>query len=205
MKCYLCLFILGLAAVGSFAQTAPPAGDITRVSGEVTAVTAAAHEIALKPDSGGAMTVKLTDKTVYLRVPLGEKDLKNAIPIRLEDIVVGDRILARGRMSEDHGSIEAAQGSCHGPRGRCEEARRGPGGVAKTWHGRRRDRHQSGQPRNHHFGRARGKRRVLVTVEAPAGVTFRRYAPDSVRVHRRAGQLLRGAQRRRSPAGAGRP
>jgi len=180
MKCYLCLFILGLTAVGCFAQTTAPAGDITRVSGEVTAVTAAAHEIALKPDSGGAVTVKLTEKTVYLRVPLGEKDLKNATPIHLEDIVVGDRILARGRMTEDHGSVEAARVlvmaradvAKKAAADRAEWQKRGTAGAVTATNPASREITISVGPRE----TAR-----LVTVEAPASVTFRRYAPDSVR------------------------
>ena len=180
MKRYLCLFILELTAVGSFAQTTPPAGDITRVGGEVTAVAAAAHEIALKPDSGGAITVKLTDKTVYLRVPLGEKDLKNATPIRLEDVVVGDRVLARGRMSEDHGSIEAvrvlvmarADVAKKHAADRAEWQKRGTAGSVTAT-----------DPASREITISVGVRETarVVTVEAPAGATFRRYAPDSVR------------------------
>jgi hypothetical protein len=180
MKRYLCLFVLGLMPAGSFAQASPPAGDITRVGGEVTAVAAAAHEIALKPDSGGAVTVKLTDKTVYLRVPLGEKDLKNATPIRLEDVVVGDRILARGRMSEDRGSVEAtrvlvmARADVARKRAadRAEWQKRGTAGAVTATN-----------PASREITISVGTRETarVVTVEAPAGVTFRRYAPDSVR------------------------
>src|SRR5271157_2520852 len=107
MKCYLCLFVLGMTAVGCFAQTAPPVGgqapEIAKVIGEVTAVNAAAHEIAIKPDSGGPVTVKLSDKTLYLRIPLGEKDLTKATRIALDELGAGDRVYARGRMSDDHG------------------------------------------------------------------------------------------------------
>ena len=180
MKRYLCLFVLGLTALRSFAQTTPPSGDITRVSGEVTAVTAAAHEITLKPDSGGAVTVKLTDRTVYLRVPLGEKDLKNATPIRLEDVVAGDRVLARGRMSEDHGSIEAVRVLVMA---RADVARKHAADSAEWQKRGIAGAVTATNPASREITISVGSREAahVVTVEAPAGVTFRRYAPDSVR------------------------
>ena len=180
MKRYLCLLILGLAAVGCFAQTTPPAGDITRAIGEVTAVNADAREIALKPDSGGAVTVKLTDKTRYLRVPPGEKDLKKAAQITLADVGAGDRVLARGRMSDDKGSIEAALvivmtradlARKHAADSAEWQKRGTAGAVTAT------------NPASREITISVGSREAarVVTVEAPAGVTFRRYAPDSVR------------------------
>ena len=184
MKRHLCLLVFGLLVVGCFAQTAPPAGgqtgDITRASGEVTAVNAAAHEIVLKPDSGGAVTVKLTDKTLYLRVPLGEKDLKKATSITLQDVAAGDRVVARGRLSEDHGSFEAARvfvmtradlARKHAA-DREEWQKRGTAGAVTAT-----------DPAAREITISVGARETarVVTVEAPAGVTFRRYAPDSVR------------------------
>lgn len=184
MKRFLCLSVLGLAAVGCLAQTAPPAsgqpGEITRVIGEVTAVNAATHEIALKPDSGGAVTVKLTDKTLYLRVPPGEKDLKKAARIALDDVGAGDRVLARGRMSEDRAALEAATiivmtradlARKHAA-DREEWQKRGTAGTVTATNPATREITISAGPRE----TAR-----VVTVEAPSDVRFRRYAPDSVR------------------------
>jgi len=179
----LCLFSFGLLAVGCFAQPAPPvggqAGEITRLIGEVTAVNAAAHEITLKTVSGAA-TVKLTDRTRYLRVPPGETDLKKAVPIALENIGVGDRLRARGRMSEDKSSLVVLEVLVmtradlvrKATADREEWQKRGTAGTVTATN-----------PAAREITISVGARETarLVTVEAPAGVPLRRYAPDSVR------------------------
>ncbi|MGA1990470.1 MAG: hypothetical protein ABSH46_05375 [Bryobacteraceae bacterium] len=183
MKVSLCLFSFGLLAVGCFAQPAPPvggqAGEITRLIGEVTAVNAAAHEITLKTVSGAA-TVKLTDRTRYLRVPPGETDLKKAVPIALENIGVGDRLRARGRMSEDKSSLVVLEVLVmtradlvrKATADREEWQKRGTAGTVTATN-----------PAAREITISVGARETarLVTVEAPAGVPLRRYAPDSVR------------------------
>jgi hypothetical protein len=94
--------VLLLAAFPAGSQTAD------RAIGEVTAIRSENHQIALKTDPGDAVDIVLSDSTLYLRVPPGEKDLKNALRIKLGDIAVGDRVLARGRMAEDKKSLAAA-------------------------------------------------------------------------------------------------
>ena len=96
MRGYLSVLALLLPVTLGFGQTASPAG---RAIGVVTAVNLAAQEIALAPDGGGAIAVKLTDKTVCFRVPPGEKDLKKAVRIAATDIAAGDRVLTRGSMA----------------------------------------------------------------------------------------------------------
>ncbi len=184
MKRYLCLSVLGLTAAMCVAQTAPAgagqAPEVSRVIGEVTAVNAAAHEVSLKPDSGGAVTVKLTDQTRYLRVPPGEKDLKKATKIALDDVAAGDRVYARGRMSDDHSSIEAvtiivmtrADLARKHAADREEWQKRGTAGTVTATNAAAREVAISVGPKE----TAR-----VVTVEVPADVTFRRYAPDSVK------------------------
>ena len=166
MKGHSYLLVFALPAALCLAQTTAPAGgqavEVSRVIGEVTAASTATQEIALKTDAGGAVTVKLTEKTLYLRVPPGEKDLKKASRITLGEVGVGDRVLARGPMSGDHGPIEATAV------------------IVMT---------QADLARKHAADRAEwftisvGAREAarVVTVEAPAGASFRRYAPDSVR------------------------
>ena len=184
MKCYLYLLLYMLPVAVLFAQTPPPAAgqapEISRVIGEVTAVNAAAHELALKPDSGGPLTVKLTERTLYLRVPPGEKDLKKAARITLDEVGAGDRVLARGRMAEDHSSVEAtaiivmtrADLARKQAADREEWQKRGTAGVVTATN-------PAGREITITVG-AREAARV-VTVEAPAGIPFRRYAPDSVK------------------------
>jgi len=52
--------------------------------------------------------VSLSDKTVYMRLAPGEQKLTNAEKITLTDVGEGDRVWARGRVSEDHKSVPAA-------------------------------------------------------------------------------------------------
>jgi hypothetical protein len=81
--------------------------SLERVIGEVTATNPAARQIVLKMDAGGTVTVILQDQTLYLRVPPGETDLKNAVKITPAEIGVGDRVYARGRLAADQKSIPA--------------------------------------------------------------------------------------------------
>jgi hypothetical protein len=49
----------------------------------------------------------LLGTTKILRVPPGEKDLKNAVPLQAQDLQVGDRVLVRGQGSADGHTIAA--------------------------------------------------------------------------------------------------
>ena len=60
--------------------------------GTVKAVNASAAEVLIQPDKGDAMTLRDSGSTA-LRVAPGERDLKNASPIRIEEIAPGDRVL----------------------------------------------------------------------------------------------------------------
>jgi hypothetical protein len=48
------------------------------------------------------------DSTRLVRIAPGQKDLKDATPIQLSDVQVGDRILARGKASDDGKSVAAS-------------------------------------------------------------------------------------------------
>ena len=62
----------------------------------------------LHTDAGPDLVVQLPDEVEVLRVPPGAKDLKAATKIAVTDISVGDRVLVRGRVSEDQKSVLAA-------------------------------------------------------------------------------------------------
>src|SRR5947209_3858876 len=64
--------------------------------------------ITLAPDSGSDVTVNLQPSTRMVRIAPGEKDLKNATPIQLQDIQVGDRILVGGNAAPDNLSLLAS-------------------------------------------------------------------------------------------------
>src|ERR1700676_4871064 len=74
------------------AQIAKAVGTIKRIQ---------ADSITVAAESGGESDIiaKLTGSTKILRVPPGEKDLKNATALQAQDLQTGDRVLVRGQAS----------------------------------------------------------------------------------------------------------
>ena len=95
------LILLAGAAV-SAAQAPPP---VTRAVGSIRNV--APDSITVTPDSGAEITATLSAATKILRVPPGEKDLKNAIPLQAQDLQPGDRVLIRGQAAAEGKPIAA--------------------------------------------------------------------------------------------------
>jgi hypothetical protein len=87
------------------AQTTPAPPSARRI-GAVKAISGTS--ITLTPDSGPEVNVNVLPTTRLLRIAPGEKNLKNATPLRLQDLQVGDRILVGGQASDDAKSIAAA-------------------------------------------------------------------------------------------------
>jgi hypothetical protein len=111
----LALLALGTPTVSGalgLAQTAQPAsapGTDPSVQRSVGVIKALADNgITLTSDTGEEVRVSLQNSTRILRVAPGEKDLKNATPLQMQDLQVGDRILVRGRAMPDPHSIAAA-------------------------------------------------------------------------------------------------
>jgi hypothetical protein len=111
--------VLGLVLAGSaYAQTASSTATSQQASdpgitpngaiGEVKVIDVAAKQLIVKTDAGSLVTVALSDKTVYMRLAPGEKTLTNATKIAFADIGEGDRVWARGKVSDDHKSVPAA-------------------------------------------------------------------------------------------------
>src|ERR1700680_3125703 len=67
------------------------------------------NAITLTPDSGLDVAVTVQPNARLLRIAPGEKDLKNAAPVQLRDLQVGDRVRVRGQASADGGSIAALE------------------------------------------------------------------------------------------------
>jgi hypothetical protein len=64
--------------------------------------------IVLTTDAGAELTILVQDDARVLRISPGEKDLKNAAPLQLQDLQVGDRILVRGALRPDGKTVLAA-------------------------------------------------------------------------------------------------
>ncbi len=88
------------AAQQPSAQTAAarPVGTIKSISG---------NTITLTNDVGVDVTVLVQDAAKLLRIAPGQKDLKDAAPIQLEDLQPGDRVLVRGKLGDDGKSVLA--------------------------------------------------------------------------------------------------
>lgn len=94
------------APTGNSAQETATPGAATRRIGAVKAINGTA--ITLTQDSGPDLTVAVQPTTRIVRIAPGEKNLKNATPIQLQDIQVGDRILVGGKPSDDSLSLSAS-------------------------------------------------------------------------------------------------
>jgi Cu/Ag efflux protein CusF len=150
------------------------------VIGEVTTIDPAASRITVRTDAGASVNVTLNDKTSYMRLAPGEKTLKNAAKITLADVGVGDRVWARGKVSEDQKSVPAlalivmtkadiAQKQEHD---RAEWQRRGITGRVTALN-------PAGQEITVSVRGRVGERSLTIVPASDA--RFRRYAPDSVK------------------------
>ncbi len=110
MKTFLFAIALALCAQSTlFAQGTDPGIAAKHAIGEVKTIDAAAKQITIKTDAGSTVTVSVNDKTTYKRLAPGEQTLTNAADIAFTDVAEGDRVMARGTVSEDRKSIPAMQ------------------------------------------------------------------------------------------------
>ncbi len=63
--------------------------------------TLGANNLVVKSDEGVDRNISVQDTTRYLQVNPGEKDLKKAVPIHLQDLQTGDRVLVLGKDAQD--------------------------------------------------------------------------------------------------------
>lgn len=169
-----------LAMRSSEPQTPEATGGSTpaRHIGAIKAI--AGNAIALTPDSGPEIEVTVQAATRIVRIAPGEKTLKNATPVQLQDLQVGDRILVAGRPSDDTKAIAAASivvmkrsdVEARKEEDRQDWQKRGLGGLVKA------------------VDPAAGTATISVTgfggaktivVHTSKGTVIRRYAPDSMK------------------------
>ena len=92
---------VGSAGLASAAPNAPQASPSAAVRPVGTIRAISGKTITLASDAGVEVTVQIQDDARLLRIAPGEKDLKNAVPLNLEDLKVGDRVLVRGAYGPD--------------------------------------------------------------------------------------------------------
>src|SRR6202162_2937859 len=98
------LFALTLAGPGYVCAQGKPAsasGDaqIAKAVGTIKSIQADSITVAAESAGEGEISARLTSSTKILRVPPGEKDLKNATALQSQDLQIGDRVLVRGQAS----------------------------------------------------------------------------------------------------------
>jgi preprotein translocase subunit YajC len=106
------LCVIGLFATALNAQTpAPTDPAITALSvmGVVSDQKPDTRQVIVTTAAGSQVTVTLSDKTVFMRIPPGEKIKDKFIKIAPTDFALGDSVFARGRMSDDRKSMPALE------------------------------------------------------------------------------------------------
>jgi hypothetical protein len=158
-------------------QPAAQSAAVNQVVGTIKAI--AGTTITLAPDKGAEVTVIAQPAARVVRVAPGQTDLKTAPAIQLSDLQVGDRILVRGKPSDDAKTFAAAviiamkrsDVDAKQQQERDDWQKRGIGGLVSA------------------VDPATGA--ITISVAAPGGAktvaihttkdtTLRRYAPDSV-------------------------
>jgi hypothetical protein len=146
-------------------------GTIKTINGSV---------ITLTPDSGPDITVNVQPNARILRLAPGDKDLKNATPIQLQDLQVGDTIRVRGFAADNATTMPALEVilitrsavAAVSDQIRQDWQKRGLGGLVS-----------SVDPATHTvtisiagFGGTKS-----IAVHASDKTVFRRYAPESIK------------------------
>ncbi len=158
--------LIPLAATALYAQ-APAA---VRQLGTVKAIDGGT--ITLTTAAGAQVSVAIAPGVPVLQLPAGSTDLKSATSAGMEDIAVGDRILATGKAGDAPGSITASRvilmkstdiAALHAAEQR--EWQRGLGGLVKSVDGSE-------------IAVASGTR--MLKIETTPATVFKRYAQDSV-------------------------
>lgn len=99
--------LLALAATLAVSAAGINAQQPGRALGVVELIDAASGQITLKTDQGSNVKVVPASGARFVRIPPGETSLAKATPIAASDITAGDRLLARGQMSEEKASLTA--------------------------------------------------------------------------------------------------
>lgn len=138
------------------------------------------NSMTLVTDSGSSISVEVQDAARIVRVAPGQKDLKGATPIHLQDLQVGDRILVGGKGSDDGKSIAAAvvvamkasDVEAKQEKERQDWQRRGIGGLVSA---------VDPASATITISSMVAGQKKSIAVHTTSTTVFRRYAPDSVK------------------------
>ena len=203
-----CLSVVPSRAIASpvlsqeSAQTA-----IARKIGAIKSING--NSLVLTQDAGPDVSITVQANARVVRIAPGAKDLKDATPMQLQDLQVGDRVRVRGQASADGASISALEVivmahtdvEAHHAQEQQDWQKRGLGGLVDSVDP------SSGTVTISMTGLG-GKKNV--TIRTDGKTIIRRYAPDSVKFDEaktstleaiRSGDQLR-ARGERSPDGS---
>ena len=170
-----CAAIVLAAAIAAAQQPAR-----VNVVGAVESVDPANGRITLHSDDGKTVLIAPHVGAHVYRLPAGEKSLSKAVPIEAKEIVPGDRLLARGELSEDKTAMAAStlvvmtksDVAKQQQADQAEWQRRGVGGIVSSVDADKGEVTITTRT-------AEGKKPLIV--ETTAKTDIRRYAPDSVK------------------------
>ena len=174
---------------GATALKAQPASTPSTTDPAITALSVMGVVSELKPDTrqvivttaaGSVVTVTLSDRTVFMRIPPGEKSKDKFIKIAPTDFTLGDSVFARGRMSEDRKNMPALEFYVMSKgdiaekkeRERSEWTKRGIAGTISAINAENKEISVDSRT-------AEGPKPIVIATNGET--KFRRYAPDSVR------------------------
>jgi hypothetical protein len=103
---------ISVGAIISPAFAAAPAqdkqADQSAIQKQVGAIKSiVGNTVAITTDSGATATVNVQPATKIVRVEPGQTDLKNAVPLELKDLQVGDRVFVRWKASDTAQPVNA--------------------------------------------------------------------------------------------------
>jgi hypothetical protein len=182
----LCALVLFASAFPLSAQTpAPspvsdPAITALSVTGVVSELKTDTRQVIVTTAAGNQVTVTLSDRTTFMRIPPGEKTKDKFIRVSPSDFGVGDSVFARGRMTDDRKSMPAlefyvmSKGDIAQQREREKEEwrKRGLAGSVSAINAETKEITIDART-------AEGPKPTVIATTAET--KFRRYAPDSVR------------------------
>src|SRR5205807_728842 len=175
----LLVLIVAVVSCSCLAQTQPnqPPGtenQITKTVGTLTSI--AGSNMVMKTDDGREIKAVLQDGARIVRIAPGEKDLKNAVPMTVKELQVGDRILLVIKPAGGDSflalslvAIKQTDVAQSQARERDDWQKRGVGGIVKSKDASTGDISIAVTPS------------INVTVKTSKATAFSRYAPDSVR------------------------
>jgi hypothetical protein len=170
---------LTFAATESPAQQAPAQSQspLTQHVGAVKAING--NTLILTTDAGSEVTVTAQDTTKIVQVAPGQKDLKSAVAIHLEDLQPGDRILVRSRPGPDGKSVavgiiamKSAEVEAKKVKDRDDWQKRGIGGLVSAL---------DPAAGTITISTGSGASAKTITIHTTKNTILRRYAPDSVK------------------------